>query len=123
MTLTKFSKSHRLLTSEDFLYLKEGSFCLKAPQLIVYIKNSRLAQPETRIGISVSKKVGKSYTRNRLKRIIRESFRLSDVRLLGMDVLFVVGAQLYKVAPIEADAETLLKKSLLQIFASLLKKK
>lgn len=123
MTLNKFSKSHRLLTSEDFLYLKNGSFCLKAPQLIAYAKNSRLAQSETRIGISVSKRVGNSFTRNRLKRIIRENFRLSEVRNLGLDVLFVVGFQLYKTAPTEAEAEAILKKSLSLIFSLLQKRK
>ena len=120
MIQKKFSKSQRLLKAEDFFYLKEGSFCLKAPNLIVYAKKSRLGSPLTRIGISVSKKVGKSCQRNRLKRIIRESFRLSDICDLGFDLLFVVNPGLLKHGP---DAERILRTSLLQLFNLLLKKK
>ena len=119
MTLIQFSKSHRLLTSEDFLYLKEGSSYIKFYPLIAYFKKSRLVQPETRLGISVSKKVGNSFTRNRFKRIVRERFRLSDIRLLGIDLLFVVSPQLSKISL--AEGEVLLEKALREIFATLKK--
>ena len=42
--------------------------------LIMYI--SRSERPDTRIGISVSKKVGNSVVRHHLVRLVRESFRL-----------------------------------------------
>ena len=44
--------------------------------LIMYI--SRSERPDTRIGISVSKKVGNSVVRHHLARLVRESFRLNS---------------------------------------------
>ena len=45
---------------------------------------------DTRIGITVSKKVGKAHQRNRVKRLVREAFRLNRCRLpKGLDVVLV----------------------------------
>jgi len=43
-----------------------------------------------RLGISVSKKIGKSVKRNRFRRLIRESYReLEDFVKVGFDIVFV----------------------------------
>jgi len=42
-----------------------------------------------RLGLAVSRKYGNAIRRNRLKRQLRERFRLSDVRTEGVDVLVV----------------------------------
>lgn len=56
--------------------------------LIMYvIKTDR---PDTRIGISVSKKVGNSIVRHRITRLIRESYRLNkDIVQAGLDIVVV----------------------------------
>ncbi len=64
--------------------------------LIMYI--SRSERPETRIGISVSKKVGNSVVRHHLVRLVRESFRLhKDEIETGLDIV-VVARQMAKEA-------------------------
>ncbi len=60
-------------------------------QLVMYIRQTGKA--ETRIGISVSKKVGNSVVRHHLTRLLRESFRLNkDALKTGLDIVVVVRA-------------------------------
>ncbi len=56
--------------------------------LVMYvIKNGRNTN---RLGISVSKKVGKSVTRSRVTRLIRESYRLSERKVArGYDIVVI----------------------------------
>ena len=62
--------------------------------LIMYI--SRSERPDTRIGISVSKKVGNSVVRHHLVRLVRESFRLHKDEIdTGLDTV-VVARQMAK---------------------------
>lgn len=56
---------------------------------VVYVYNTQLRQP--RLGITVSKKVGKSVQRNRVKRLIREAFRMLKLELQQHYDIVVVG--------------------------------
>ena len=86
-----FPKTSRLLSKSDFSNLKSGSRRFKSLAFIVYYKPNDLAQ--SRLGISVSKKVGKAVVRNRYKRLCRESFRLHHGQVSNLtqyyDFLFV----------------------------------
>lgn len=56
--------------------------------LVVYMLPNRLQI--NRIGISIGKKVGKSVQRNKVKRLIRESYRLIEEDLkVGFDIVFL----------------------------------
>ena len=83
-----FEKNFRLLSARDFDELKVGSSSYKKAALIVYFKKNSYNQ--SRIGLSVPKKIGKSHDRNRLKRLMREFFRTSPYKFLGFDILLVV---------------------------------
>lgn len=91
-----FGPRFRLKTSEDFSYLKEGSDSLRSKYIKIYFKKTRKDGDQTRIGLAVSKKLGNAGKRNRVKRLLREQFRLSDFKNLGHDILFVVSPHLYK---------------------------
>lgn len=68
------------------VYKRGKSFSNRLLVLYVYKNNLNC----NRVGISVSKKVGGSIVRNRVKRLIRESFRLNDVGLKnGFDLIFI----------------------------------
>lgn len=56
---------------------------------VVYVYHTQLIRP--RLGITVSKKVGKSVQRNRVKRLIREAFRILKLELLPNYDIIVVG--------------------------------
>jgi ribonuclease P protein component len=55
--------------------------------LVLYVKKNDL--PVSRLGVSVSRKVGTAVVRNRIKRIIKEHIRLQSV-LPGCDLVIVV---------------------------------
>lgn len=56
---------------------------------VIYVYRTQLRQ--TRLGITASKKVGKSVQRNRVKRLIREAFRMLKLELLPNYDIVVVG--------------------------------
>ena len=88
MADNSFPKKNRLLSAQDFSNLKSKSFVYKAFNLRVYYSKTQL--DNSRIGISVTKKVGNSVVRNRFKRLSREAFRKSNCKNLNFDFLFVV---------------------------------
>jgi ribonuclease P protein component len=59
--------------------------------LIMYVVNNETEK--TKIGISVSKKVGNSVIRHRLTRLIRESYRLNEYMFnSGLDIVVIARA-------------------------------
>lgn len=92
--MASFPKDHRLLDSKDFSYLKSGSGVCNTPFLRFYFKDNRLQKPHSRLGLSVSKKVGNAVQRNLVKRVLRELFRQGDVPGFGKDVLVIASPRL-----------------------------
>ena len=62
--------------SRDFKEVYQSGKSLANKLLVMYIRKTD--RPETRIGISVSRKVGNSVVRHHITRLIRESFRLHE---------------------------------------------
>ncbi len=59
------------------------------PLLVVYVLKNRLGA-RNRLGITVSTKLGKAVVRNRVRRRLREIYRLNEAQLLpGRDVVIV----------------------------------
>lgn len=74
--------------NRDFqmVYKTGKSFANKL--LVMYVLKTD--RPESRIGISVSKKVGNSVVRHHITRLLRESFRLNeDILETGLDIVVV----------------------------------
>ena len=118
MIFGKFPKSSRLLKKEDFLGLRLGASKINATFLWAYVKK-RGKRQDSRIGISVSKKVGSAVRRNYLKRIIREAFRSSLHGIDGRDILIVVSPKLFKSIPEKEKAGEKIRTSLKAIFSKI----
>ena len=73
-----FPKSSRLRKRGQFLRTQRVGRRLYTAHLIVYVSKNR--NQNNRLGLTVSKKVGKAHYRNQVKRCIREAFRHSDLR-------------------------------------------
>ena len=82
----RFPKSVRLVSPLDFdRVFHEG---VVASDSVLVMHAARGKQTWTRIGLSVSKRVGNSPIRNRWKRLIREAFRRQKLELpLGIDMV------------------------------------
>ena len=68
-----FAKDDRLLKRSDFLQLSKSGKRLQNRFFIAFIHKNDLNR--CRLGITVTRKVGKAVRRNRIKRIAREYFR------------------------------------------------
>lgn len=73
------------------LYSK-GASCSDKNIVIYLLPNKR---PFNRLGITVSKKTGGAVVRNRVKRLIRECYRLNEEKLKsGYDIVVVARRQI-----------------------------
>lgn len=81
MLFTEPMKSNK----EFALSYRKGKKCQTGDVCAYFVKNKT---PYNRLGITVSKKLGKAVTRNRVKRIIRAAYRLSESSLpLGYNIV------------------------------------
>ena len=88
----KYSES--LKKNKDFQLVYKCGKSYANKYLVMYIKENNTGK--SRLGISVSKKVGNSIVRHRLTRLIRESYRLQEDRFrCGIDIVVIarIGAK------------------------------
>ena len=87
-----FPKRFRLRKRREYLQAQRVGRRLTSPHFIVYARNNGVSV--ARIGITVSRKVGKAHVRNRVKRLIREVFRRDRQAFPGgMDFVVVAKSE------------------------------
>jgi len=92
-----FDKSRRLLTREDFDRVFKNAHKLTTPEFTVLFCDNK--QTQARLGLVLSKKmIHKSHDRNRIKRVLRESFRL-NTKLPVVDVVVLARPAATKALP------------------------
>ena len=80
---------NRLRKNQEFttVYQKGKSYANK--YFVIYLSNNDFGY--NRLGVSVSKKVGNSVIRHRMKRLVKENFRLhEDMFNSGLDIVVIV---------------------------------
>jgi len=75
------TKADRILKRREFIALSESGRRIQNEHFIAIFSPNQLGR--SRIGITVTKKVGPAVKRNRIKRLVREYFRLNRHDLAG----------------------------------------
>lgn len=94
MVKQTFTRALRLRRTGDFQQIFKQGHKLRLGYLVTYTKPN--AKGHARLGIVIAKKaVSEAVSRNRFKRIIRESFRLNRHILPNLDIVIVMNRPLY----------------------------
>ena len=106
-----FPKSRRLLTGPEF----DAVFAARASAgdgvLVIHLRPNECGHP--RLGLAVSRKVGKAVLRNRWKRLIREAFRLAQHDLPAVDIVCLPRAgDEPRFEAVDASLQRLVKRAL-----------
>ena len=109
----RFDVSKRIKLERDFARVYQFRARAYNERLTVCCRPTNRDAP-ARLGLSVSKKVGKAHIRNRWKRLIREAFRLQYAELpQGFDYVVVPKKQeqVPSYAQIAADIDSLTRRA------------
>jgi ribonuclease P protein component len=92
-----FPKGERLLNRKDFVNLNRSGKRYRTEHFTTLYRENGLKH--TRLGITVSKRVGNAVKRNRVKRLVREFFRQNkESFLIGFDVNFIADKSAHHLA-------------------------
>ncbi len=82
-------KCHKILKREEYLKIGAEGKKIRSNHFIVLYKEKSVGS--CRAGITASKRVGNAVYRNRVKRLIREFFRLNNELFCPADMVFIAG--------------------------------
>ena len=101
----------RLRNPQDFQNVYAGQEALHGPSLVVFFCMNGL--PVSRMGVSVGRKHGNAVRRNRIKRVLREAFRLTQGLLpAGYDYVLIPrrGVKTFRTADLRAVLASLARR-------------
>ncbi|MCL1925413.1 MAG: ribonuclease P protein component [Defluviitaleaceae bacterium] len=104
----------RTLKREQFNRIYSKGLYFANKHLVIYVlKNNNVNSLVNTYGISISKKVGKSVVRNRIRRVIKESLRLSQAEIKKGHNIIVVSRTAEKTdfKAIDSSIKKLLKRA------------
>jgi ribonuclease P protein component len=85
-----FPKSLRLRSRREFLIVQDTGVKVSADCVIALVKPKGQLDSETRVGLTVSSKVGNAVVRNRVRRKLREIVRTRRSELpRGLDMVLI----------------------------------
>jgi len=115
LRIYSFSKDERIRKRSEFNRLKSAKQTIHNQNFIAVVDQNH--SQNIRLGITVTKKVGSAVTRNRIKRIVRESFRVNKNQIVGHRDIHVIAK---KSAALCASKD--ISNSLQQLFDELIRR-
>jgi ribonuclease P protein component len=88
MEKQSFDKHVRILKRKDYLTIYQHGVRIYSENFTIVAYRKKVGI--SRLGITVSKKVGRAVQRNRIKRLLREFFRLNRSRLSTLQDLVII---------------------------------
>lgn len=86
-----FPRQHRLVTKAEFKNIFDKSSKVNQRYFLALFKTNQKSY--ARLGLVIGKRVAKTaVSRNRIKRVIRESFRQNQEQFKGLDIV-IIGRQ------------------------------
>lgn len=82
-----FPKQHRLLKRREFTKILQKGLKVVDPYMVILACDNE--QDQSRLGLIVSRKVGKAVVRNQVKRRLREAFRQLPNKPAGLDLVVI----------------------------------
>ena len=81
-----FNKARRLLKKKEFDFVFSDAKKIITPEFVILYRENKYGY--ARLGLALSKKkIAKAHDRNRMKRFIRETFRLCDLPAVDVVVM------------------------------------
>lgn len=83
-------KTEAIKLNKEFKSLYYRGGCQVSKRIVLYFRKNKNNKDINRLGLTVSKKVGNAVTRNRIRRLIKENYRIREDSLSkGYDLVFV----------------------------------
>jgi ribonuclease P protein component len=90
--MSKFSRSSRLVSKQDFDFVFSQSLKVTRKNLLALYRSNQ--RDHARLGVIISKRYAKrAVDRNQIKRFVRESFRQLQKPLKGLDIIVLMRSE------------------------------
>lgn len=111
MNTYSFTRELRLLTPADFSFVFQDAINSSDHCFTILARRNQLEHP--RLGLTIAKKrIKRAVGRNRIKRLVRENFRLNQHKLPHVDIVVMVknGIEQYDNAQLNQQLDYLWRK-------------
>lgn len=99
-------KTEAIKLNKEFKSLYYRGGCFVSKRIVIYLRKNKFNKDINRLGLTVSKKIGNAVMRNKVRRRLKEIYRLNEDRLLsGYDLVIVARSTAADASYFELDKD------------------